>query len=175
VRQLHKFRTWDFTYALNFGIACLITYWVTAHLLPYVTGKTGGAVGILWAVTSTTFVYKDTRSHSFAAAMSSLIATLVSLALCLAYLYFFTASPSGMAILVVLGTLAMTTLGRLEDVGSAGMTTAIVMIVAANDPENASAQPWLRLIDTVVGIAVGVACKWLASLLFYKVAKERVR
>jgi hypothetical protein len=49
------------------------------------------------------------------------------------------------------------------------------MIVAANDPQHPQVQPVLRLVDTVVGIAVGVACKWVDSFIFYRLADEEVR
>jgi hypothetical protein len=35
-------------------------------------------------------------------------------------------------------------------------------------PSDAWQQPLLRLVDTIVGIGVGVACKWVGSFLFYK-------
>jgi hypothetical protein len=40
------------------------------------------------------------------------------------------------------------------------------MVVAIIGPAHAWAQPLLRLFDTVVGIGVGVACKWAASAVF---------
>jgi hypothetical protein len=42
------------------------------------------------------------------------------------------------------------------------------MVVAAMSPSDAWQQPLLRLVDTVVGIGVGVACKWVGSFLFDK-------
>jgi len=42
-------------------------------------------------------------------------------------------------------------------------------------PEQAWQQPILRLFDTAVGIAVGVACKWDASYAFYRIVREPVR
>jgi uncharacterized membrane protein YccC len=62
----------------------------------------------------------------------------------------------------------MASLGRREDIVTVGITTAVVMVVAAMSPVDAWQQPLLRLADTVVGIAVGVACKWAASFLFSK-------
>ena len=50
-----------------------------------------------------------------------------------------------------------------------------VMIVAASDPQEAWRQPLLRLVDTIVGIAVGVACKWIGSFLFSRIRGEEVR
>jgi len=48
------------------------------------------------------------------------------------------------------------------------MATAVVMVVAAMSPEKAWHQPLPRLVDTVIGIAAGVACKSIASSLFYR-------
>ena len=47
------------------------------------------------------------------------------------------------------------------------------MVVAAMSPVDAWQQPVLRLADTMVGIAVGVACKWIGSFLFYKFFGEQ--
>jgi hypothetical protein len=40
------------------------------------------------------------------------------------------------------------------------------MVVAIISPAHARGQPLLRLFDTVVGIGIGVACKWTASAVF---------
>ena len=40
--------------------------------------------------------------------------------------------------------------------------------VAAMSPQDAWHQPLLRLADTVVGIAIGVACKWIGSFLYFR-------
>jgi hypothetical protein len=47
------------------------------------------------------------------------------------------------------------------------------MVVAAISPVDAWQQPLLRLADTIVGIAVGVACKCVASFLFSKSFAEQ--
>jgi len=68
--------------------------------------------------------------------------------------------------------LAMTLLSRVTAVShddllggrwavSAAITTTVVMVVAAISPHNAWEQPILRLGDTVIGVAVGVAAAWL--------------
>ena len=36
-------------------------------------------------------------------------------------------------------------------------------------------QPILRLVDTVAGITVGVARKWINSFVFYKIIGDDVR
>ena len=171
--KFRKVSTWDIAYAADMSIACLITYWLTAFLIPYM-GRPATPVGILWAVISTVFVYKDTRSHSLAAGISRLVATLISLLLCLSYRSLFPIT-SFMAVFMAIGTLVAMSVGRRDDIGLTAITTAVVMIVAASEPQNAWLQPLLRLVDTIIGITVGVACKWAASFMFYWIIGEEVR
>jgi hypothetical protein len=51
----------------------------------------------------------------------------------------------------------------------------VVMVVALKSPADAWQQPLLRLVDTVVGVAIGVAGKWLASFAYYKARGEPIR
>jgi uncharacterized membrane protein YgaE (UPF0421/DUF939 family) len=161
-----KLSTWDVVHAVNLAITTFITYALTIAVTPLVTHRPAQPVGILWAVISAVFVFRDTREHSLSAGMSRLFATCVSFALCLVYLLLFPANPLGMAILIAIGTLLMTMAGRRDEIGLAAITTTVVLVVAAENPETAWQQPFLRLADTVAGIAVGIACKWIASLLF---------
>lgn len=71
-----------------------------------------------------------------------------------------------MAALLGLGAFVMAALGRRGDIVTTGITTTVVMVVAAMNPETAWQQPMLRLIDTLFGIAIGVVCKWSGSYLF---------
>jgi uncharacterized membrane protein YccC len=48
---------------------------------------------------------------------------------------------------------------------TASITTTVVLVVAGISPEHAWKQPILRLIDTVVGIVVGIAGGWIALKL----------
>ena len=173
--EYQKVSMWDIAYAVDMAIACLITYWVVAFFLPNLAGRPATSVGILWAVISTVFVYKDTRSHSLSAGISRLIATIISLALCWSYLLLFPSTSFGMAVLILIGTLVTTSLGRHDEIGLTAITTAVVMIVAASDSQNAWQQPLLRLVYTIVGIGIGVVCKWAASFMFYKIIGEEVR
>ena len=164
---------WDVVYALNMAIACLITYWIMTHILSRFVGESTDFLGGMWAVVATVFVFRETRLRSLSAGIARLIATCVSFALCLLYLLLFPFTPMGMAALIAIGTMAMAWLGRRDDIVTVGITTAVVMVVAAMSPSDAWQQPLLRLVDTIVGIAVGVACKWAASFLFSKDIGER--
>src|SRR5258705_2980293 len=168
-----KLSSWDVAYALNMAIACLITYWIMTHTLSRFVDESTDFLGGMWAVVATVFVFRESRLRSLSAGIARLIATCVSFALCLLYLLLFPFTPVGMAALIALGTLAMALLGRRDDIVTVGITTAVVMVVAAMSPADAWQQPLLRLADTIVGIAVGVACKWVGSFLFYRLFGEQ--
>ena len=68
-----------------------------------------------------------------------------------------------MAALIGIGTLAMMLLDRRDD------------IITTGNPLDAWHQPLLRLVDTVVGVGIGVACKWAASFLYFRLIGEPVR
>jgi len=170
-----KLSAWDVAYAVDMAIACLITHWFTVFLLPHVVGLPSTSVGVLWAVISTVFVYRDTRAHSLSAGISRLIATFASCCLCLIYLWLLPAATIGMAALIAIGAMLMILIGRRDEMGLTAITIAVIMIIAASSPEDALRQPLLRLVDTIVGIAVGVACKWVGSFVFYRIIGEEVR
>jgi uncharacterized membrane protein YgaE (UPF0421/DUF939 family) len=161
-----KLSSWDVIYALNMAIACLITYWIMTHILFRLVDGPADLLGGMWAVVAAVFVFRDTRLRSLSAGIARLLATCVSFVLCLLYLLLFPFTPIGMAALIAIGTLVMTLLGRRDDIVTVGITTVVVMVVAAMSPADAWQQPLLRLADTMVGIAVGVACKWGGSFLF---------
>ena len=162
-----RLSAWDVVYALNMGMACLITYWIITCLLSGFVDQAANFLGGMWAVVAVVFVFRDTRAHALSAGMARLIATCVSFALCLPYLLLFPFTPVGLAILLGIGTLVMALLRRRDDIVTTGITTAVVMVVAAMSAQTAWQQPLLRLVDTVVGIALGVACKWIGSYLVY--------
>jgi uncharacterized membrane protein YccC len=146
------------------AIACVITYLVATSVLShlYFLSKSDSLLGGLWAVIATIFVSRDSYQHSLAAAVSRMSATLVSFVLCLVYLAFLPFHVWGLAVLIGVSALAVTVLGRPGDAGTAAITTAVVMIVAAVGPRDAWEQPILRFVDTFIGVAIGVAAAWLA-------------
>jgi len=64
--------------------------------------------------------------------------------------------------LIRIGAIVLTLFGRSEDIITTGITTAVVMVVAGISPEHAWIQPILRLVDTVVGVGVGIAAAWIS-------------
>jgi uncharacterized membrane protein YccC len=164
-----KLSAWDVVYSLNMGLACLIAYWIITYLLYGFVDQASTFLGGMWAVVAVVFVFvfRDTRAHALSAGIARLIATCVSFALCLPYLLLFPFTSLGLAILLGVGTLVMALLDRRDDIVTTGITTTVVMVVAAMSPNEAWQQPLLRLFDTVVGIALGVICKWIGSYLFF--------
>ena len=140
------------------AVACLFSYAVITQLLSqvYFVSQDDELLGGIWAVITTVFVYRLRYRESLSAALSVIAATLLSIVLCLVYLLIFPFSAWGMAALIGIGTIILAVLGRPEDIITTGVTTAVVMVGAGISPEHAWKQPILRLVDTIVGIAVGM-------------------
>jgi uncharacterized membrane protein YgaE (UPF0421/DUF939 family) len=175
---MKKLTPWHAAYAVDMAIACGISYAIITQvlqlLIPFVD-KSDDLLGGMWAVVATIFVFRESRESTLPAGLARLIATCVSFALCLAYLLIFPFTGLGMAVVIGLGTIVMILLGRQEDIVTTGITTTVVLVAAALSTQQAWHQPILRLVDTLVGIAVGVLCKWLASYAFYRAIGEPVR
>jgi hypothetical protein len=145
------------------GVACLISYLLITYILgrAYFVSRDEELLGGMWAVIATVFVYRHTYQQSVSAALSRMAATLLSFALCLVYLLIFPFYPWGMAALIGIGAIVMTLIGRPEDIITTGITTAVVMVVAGISPEHAWKTPILRLVDTAVGVVVGIGAAWI--------------
>jgi uncharacterized membrane protein YccC len=147
------------------AISCAISYWLITHILAnaYSISRDDDLLGGMWAVVATIFVYRDSNVESVHSALSRMTATSVSFALCLIYLLIFPFHIWGMAALIGIGVIVVTTMGHPDDTVTTGITTAVVMVVAALSPHDAWRQPILRLADTAVGVAVGIAAAWLGA------------
>jgi multisubunit Na+/H+ antiporter MnhB subunit len=87
-------------------------------------------------------------------------ATSVSFVFCLVYLVFLPFHAWALAVLVGASALAVMLLGRPGDAVTAGITTAVILVVAAVSPQHAWQQPILRLADTIVGVVIGAVAAW---------------
>jgi uncharacterized membrane protein YgaE (UPF0421/DUF939 family) len=145
------------------AISCAISYWLITHILAhtYSISRDDDLLGGMWAVVATIFVYRYSHAESLRAGLSRMAATSVSFALCLMYLLIFPFHLWGMAALIGIGAIIVTTMGRPDDTITTGITIAVVMVVAALSPHDGRRQPILRLVGTAVGVAVGVATAWL--------------
>jgi uncharacterized membrane protein YccC len=175
VSILKKPSAWDLTYSAAMALACLISYVLMTKLLNVAVEGHSDPVSGMWAAVSAAFVFRDSRQRSLAAGTGRLLATSVSFALCLPYLWFIPANAAGMGVLLAAGTLAMMLLDRREDIITTAVTTIVVVVVAVLSPAEAWKQPLLRLFDTVVGVVIGVAVKWIASFAYYRARGEPVR
>lgn len=155
------------SHAITLAICCLISYEISTYLLTLTrfVPRDDQFLGGMWAVVATIFVFRHSHQENVTAALSRISATLLSFGLCLVYLLFFPFRPWGMAVLIGIGAIVLSLIGRSEDIITAGITTAVVMVVAGISPEHAWKQPILRLIDTAVGIAVGILGAWIILTL----------
>jgi uncharacterized membrane protein YgaE (UPF0421/DUF939 family) len=157
------------------AVSCWISFWLITHILAhaYSVSRDDDLLGGMWAVAATVFVHRYSYKQSVRAALSRMAATSISFALCLVYLLTLPFRPWGMAMLIGIGAVVMTRIGRPDDIVTTGITTAVVMVVAALSPRNAWQQPILRMIDTAVGVAVGVAAAWISLSMTLRRRKLR--
>jgi Fusaric acid resistance protein-like len=143
--------------------ACLLTYWLVTQVLTRVhaVSRDDDLHGGMWAVIATIVACRFSYADSVKAAVSRISASFVSFALCLIYLLILPFHIWALAALAGLSVLVVILIGRPGDAVTAGITATVVIGIAALSPHNAWQQPILRFIDTVVGVAVGVAAAWL--------------
>jgi uncharacterized membrane protein YccC len=151
-------------HSVTLSILCVISYWLITHMLvrAFSISRDDDLLGSMWAVVATVFVYRYGYEESVGAALSRMGATTLSFVCCSIYLLLFPFHLWGLAILIGVGAVAMSLLSRPDNIITTGITTAVVMVVAAVSPNHAWKQPILRLMDTIVGVAVGVVGAWIS-------------
>jgi uncharacterized membrane protein YccC len=150
-------------YAVGIAVACLVAYWTALYALASGFPKSSDTIGAMWAAIAAAFVFRDSRAQAVSAGIARLRATCVSFVLCWIYLSFLPPTAVGMAVIIGAGTLIVSALGWRQDIITTAVTTIVVMVLAQLDPRNAWYQPVLRFLDTLLGIAIGIACKWLTD------------
>ncbi len=164
--KLERLSKADVIYVIALTIASLIAYVLTYYILEPFVNRPNDMLGGMWATIATVFVLKEARNLSLRAAGARFFATSVSFVLTFVYLLLLPFSPVGMAVVIGLGTIVVLLLGRREDVVTTAITTTVVMVVAGLGPASlAWTIPPLRLLDTMIGIVVGVGGWWIAKLL----------
>ena len=145
------------------AISSALSFWITTHLLAmlYSASREDDLLGGMWAVVSTLFVYRHSHGETVEAALSRMMATLVSFGLCFVYLLIFPFHLWGLALLIAIGVVVVASMGRPQDAMTASITTTVVMVVAAVNPHHAWREPILRLIDTAIGAGIGLAAAWI--------------
>jgi uncharacterized membrane protein YccC len=141
------------------AIACLLSYWLITTILTreYSLSREDDLLGGMWAVVATIFVYRTSYQKSTRAAVARTVATLISFIACFAYLLVFPFHVVGMVALIGIIAIILALVRRSEDIVTAAITTAVVLSNAGISPDNAWILPLLRLVDTAVGIVVGIA------------------
>ena len=153
-------------YAVTVGAASLASYWLTTSILSNVhQSYEDGQLGGMWAVIATIFVLRDSQHKSLDLALVRMSATLVSFALCLAYLAIWPFHAWGLALLVALSVLIPGLIGQPDDAVTAAITTTVIMVVAGLSPCQVWKQPILRLADTAIGVAVAVVAVVLLNAI----------
>jgi uncharacterized membrane protein YccC len=151
------------------AITCALVYvLMTSPVLPWPPETDQArAVGAIWAVVATIFVFRDTREDTLHLSMSRLVGTSLSFVLCEIYLLAFTFTPWGMALVIAVGGIIAAGIGRSGDAGIVAITTTVILVVASIGPANqAWQQPLLRLVDTLVGVIFGFGAATILSLVW---------
>ena len=157
---------WAVASASGLALPVLVSYEMTTRILTStMSSRDDQMLGGMWSVVATLFVCRESYTQSVTAALSRAAATSVSFILCLGYLVAFPFSPWGMAIVIAIGAVILVVIGRPGDVVTTSITTVVVLVVAGINPAHPWAQPILRLFDTLIGIAVGVAAVWVGKKL----------
>lgn len=154
-------------YSVALGLSGMASYWFVAHVINPIhpLTRTGDTIGALWAAISTIFVYRHSYDESASAALSRMAGTAVSFGLCLVYLALFPFHLWAIALLIAIGAFALAIAGRPQDTMPASLTTLVVLVIASINPHDAWQQPILRLIDTAIGVAIGLAAVWVGVRL----------
>ena len=152
------------------AISCLISYWLITNILAheYSVSRDNDLLGGMWAVIATIFVFRYGILESGRAAISRTLATFLSFALCFLYFLIFPFNVFGMVALIWIGTVILCLIGNSEAIVTTAITTAVVFVVAGISRGPAWIQPILRLVDTSVGIIVGL----LASRVWILLGQE---
>ena len=67
IRARETSSAWDFFYALDMALACLISYSVMTYVLTPFVDRPDALLGGMWATVATVFVFRETRAGSLAA------------------------------------------------------------------------------------------------------------
>lgn len=138
--------------------ASLVSFELSTNMLAQLrfVSRDNQLLGGMWAVAATIFAFRETFDQSARAALSRIMATSWSFALCLLYLSLFAFHVWGLALVLGTGAVVLSIIGRSGEIITTGITSAVILVVAAISPEEAWRQPIFRLVDTLLGIIVGI-------------------
>ena len=153
---------WAVAFGAGLAFAALVSFELTTRILTSaISSRDDQMLGGMWSVIATLFVCRQSYNESISAALSRTAATSLSFILSLVYLLLFPFSSWGLAILIAIGAVILIMIDRPGDIITTSITTTVVMVVAGLSPQHAWSQPILRLVDTLIGIAVGITAVWI--------------
>jgi uncharacterized membrane protein YgaE (UPF0421/DUF939 family) len=160
-----RFDSMSVFHAALVAAAATATYAAVAQGLSTVISFDDGTarLGGMWAAISTLFCFRDSYADSAKYALSRMSATLTSFILCTVYVLLFPFSVWGIGVVVFVGAVTLTALRRPDDIITTSITTLVVLVVAGLATHDRWAQPLLRLLDTAVGVVIGLAAAVLAT------------
>jgi uncharacterized membrane protein YccC len=146
------------SHAVVLGLAGVFTYWVVGDVLVHVhsVSKISDLVGGMWAVISALFVCRTSYVQTLTFALSRLVATTFGFALSFIYLLLLPFHLWGLGLLIGLGIALPMLTRRPDDAITTAITVTVLLVLAAVTPHDAWEQPILRLVDTAVGVAIGI-------------------
>jgi uncharacterized membrane protein YccC len=152
-------------HAVLIAASATASYTIVTEGLSAITTLDDGTdrLGGMWAAVATLFCFRDSYADSAKYALSRMSATLTSFVLCTIYLLLFPFSIYGIAVVLFLGAVTLIGLQRREDITTTSITTVVVLVVAGLATHDRWAQPLLRLLDTAVGVLIGLIAAKLAT------------
>jgi uncharacterized membrane protein YccC len=166
----------DVIAALLLGVTCAVTYVLLVNVVgPLVHEPAASSeIGGMWAVAASVFVFRASLADGLADARTRIGATFMSVVVCLAYLLLFPVTPVGIGVVIAIGSLLAVVLGRPQDASLTGITSIVVLVVAdLGRPFPPWVQPILRLVDTAIGVGVGLLGAALVASIIHSM-KGRV-
>ncbi|MEV4539416.1 FUSC family protein [Asanoa sp. NPDC049518] len=151
------------------GLSCLLAFWLASEVFTrvYIDSRDSDLLGGMWAALSTIFVNRASFQESLAAGVTRMSATAISFVICIVYLVFLPFHLWAFALLIGVSSAVGLLIGQRGDATTAAITTAVVLVVAAISPVDPWQQPILRLVDTLIGVIIGVGTAWLSLKLVH--------
>jgi uncharacterized membrane protein YccC len=160
-----RFDTMALVHAALIAASATASYAIVTEGLSAIATLDDGTdrLGGMWAAVATLFCFRDTYAETAKYALSRMSATLTSFVLCTIYLLLFPFSIYGISVVLFIGAVILIVLQRKDDITTTSITTVVVLVVAGLATHDRSAQPLLRLLDTGVGVLIGLIAAMLAT------------
>jgi uncharacterized membrane protein YccC len=129
-------------------------------------------LGRMWSVVAGVFVFHLASTELRRQAVVRVSATVVSVLVCLGYLAVARTTWWGLSIAVAVSAAVPLVYGRRSDAVTAAITSTVILQVAATTHDVRTVIPLLRLLDTVVGTAVGLVVGGLVAAVLRRQRRD---